>query len=473
MGWIASNGRRQLLAVTFLLVAAPCVFSGCVSNQYELEMSVEGETLQRRLVCSRVSQRGDSRNLQSMPDEELQRIATVYGVETPENEAREFEFSADFTGRTPDDVGGAGSLTMYVADLGRTWAYVERFRGDDELATTLAGREQVVDDVVDAVTHWLNGELGDTRDFNQVRDLLDGTLRNDLHNVAAYSWLTQAIGETGAEGDPAVEFEMLVRLGQFGLERDYVRPADLPELVQVANGQDGTALLAMIRRLLTTKLGPDVRVDEWKFLDSPENVASSISEHLRDYPPYEVYLTEWRGKRENHDPSDEPKPTDWMGGLVLRALGISFGGGDALRVSLHCPTRPFRTNGEWSAEEGVVLWDKRFEPRDADSESPRSVLPVELFAFWSVPDDALQTEHFGRVVLRDERLAEYVMWRQSLPPPEAAEWEDFITGLRPNSILRGRIEVFRFSSDPPDGESGTVLSSRGRELILAGLDDEP
>lgn len=472
MGCSESHRRPRRRAIPFLLAVIPCLSAGCVSNQYELEMSVEGETLHRRLVCSRVSQRGDTHNLQSMPDEELRRIATAYGVETPENEAREFEFSGDFTGRTPDDVGGAGSLTMYVADLGRTWAYVERFRGNDELATTLAGREQLVDDVVDAVTHWLNGELGDTRDFKQVRDLLDGLLRGDLHNVAAYAWLAQAMSETGGDADPAIGFEMLVRAGQFGLERDYVTPADLPQLVQVANGQDGTALLGLIRRLLTTKLGPDVAVDEWKFLDSAENVAASINDHLRDYPPYDAYLTEWRGKRENQDPSDEPKPADWMGGLALRALGITFGGGDALRVKLHCPARPFRTNGEWNEEQGEIAWNKGLAPRNGDPQSSESVLPVELFAFWSVPDDAVQTEHFGRVLLRDERLAEYVMWRNALPPAEAAEWEDFIAGLRPNRILRGRIEVFRFSSDPGDNESGTMLSDRGRQLLLSGLDDE-
>lgn len=468
MGCSASNTRPRRLAITFLLTVIPCLFGGCVSNQYELEMSVEGETLHRRLVCSTATNQ-DPPNLQPMPEGELQQIADAYGVDTPENGARKFEFSGDFTHRMPDDVGGFGTLTMYEAELGRTWVYVERFRGEDQLTTTLAGREQLVDEVVDAAVHWLNGELVGTRDFNQVQDLLDGPLRVDLHNVAAYAWLAQAISETGVEADPAIGFEILVRLGQFGLERDYFKPADLPELAQVANGQDGAALLALIRRLLTTKLGPDAGVDEWRFLDSPENVTTSINEKLGDYPPYQEYVTKWR---ENRDPSETPKPGDWLGGLVLQASGITLGGGDALHVALHCPVRPFRTNGDWSDEEAVIVWDKRLTPRDADPESRQSVLPVELFAFWSVPNDAAQTDHFGHVVLRDERLAEYVMWREALPTAESAEWEDFVAGLRPTTILRDQIEAFRFSSDPPDGESGTVLSSRGRELILFSLDDE-
>ena len=102
-------------------------------------------------------------------------------------------------------------------------------------------------------------------------------------------------------------------------------------------------------------------------------------------------------------------------------------------------------------------------------------LPAFSYAAWSEPNAETQTERFGRVILTDQKLAEYVIWYQGLSPAEAAVWDAFLAKCEPNEQLSERIEAFRFPSDPPldpnePDEQPPSLADTARELILKGLE---
>ncbi len=102
-------------------------------------------------------------------------------------------------------------------------------------------------------------------------------------------------------------------------------------------------------------------------------------------------------------------------------------------------------------------------------------LPAFSYAAWSEPNVETQTKRFGRAILSDQDLAEYVIWYQGLSKPEAAEWDAFLAKCEPDEQLRERIEAFRFPNDPPlnrdeADEERASLADTARELILEGLE---
>ena len=459
---------RSAAAAIVLLCA------GCSANRYEMEMSVEGDVLHRRLVCWREAGHEDPPKLEEMPDGELERIASAYGMEPPENSEQKFEFSGSFAGSMPDDIGGAGRLTTYESDMGQTWIYVERFRGEDKLTVTWEAQQEAVDELAEALITWIDAELEDSPDLDAARAFVQGPLRTDLENIVAYVWLGSAVGETSQDESPRFGFELLVRLTQFLFERGYFAPTELPEFFEVVESPDGTELLAFVRKALQSKLGPDVAVDDWKFLQDAESLKQSINDGLQDFAPFEAHRDAWLQENPEDDAESAPEPADYLSDTVQRAIGLNEHPFDSLTVTLHCPVRPYRTNGHWSDDESTVGWEAQITPHEA--ESPQRVLPAVLFALWSVPDIEVQTARLGRVALVDEKLARYAMWYSTLPPREVAEWDAFVSDLQPTGDLQTEIENFRFTSDPPEDPDGNttrlVRSKQGRELLLSGLNDD-
>lgn len=459
--WLrAAMALATLRQVTPSLALLCCLAAGCESNHYRLEMSVEGDTLHRQLTCWRQTGGNDDRRLLAMPDAELQRIAAAYGVDAPQSAEREFTFSGDFSGSTPNDVGGAGSFTMWTSDLGRSWAYVERFRGDDDLTASIDQRREAVDAFVTVLVDWLHGELGDGPEFVQAEQLLNGTLKSDLSNLAAYAWTAAAVNDVTQSGQH--DFEFGLRAAMFAAERDYFDLGDLPGLVQSIEKNDSRRLLNYVRSALATKLGKDALGAEWDFLENEERLQSSINEHLEQHPGYLEFVRE----RQTTEPDASPPPTEFVGGLAITTIGLGFGDFDGLEASLKCPVEPYRTNGTWSADEQAVFWNRPLNPID---DRPRSVLPPMLYAMWSVPEADYQTARFGRVILKDEALTEYCLWHSLLSPEQQQQWSALIGGLAPRSPAAQWIEEFRFV---PHDEEAEALAARGRELLLGPLQPE-
>jgi hypothetical protein len=125
--------------------------------------------------------------------------------------------------------------------------------------------------------------------------------------------------------------------------------------------------------------------------------------------------------------------------------------------------QPYRTNGEWSPDEQLIAWDRQLEEM---GKLPQHSLPVLLFAFWSEPDESLQNARFGRVIVQDEKLAEYCHWHAELIPEQAQQWGALISALQPGPAAAEWIEDFRFT---PHDDAAERLAQRGRDLLLPGL----
>ncbi len=434
--------------------------SGCEGNHYRLEMSVEGDTLHRRLTCWRESGSEDDRRLHPMPDSELDRIARAYGVPAPESAEQEFTFNGDFQGSTPGDIGGAGALTAWTSDLGRSWAYVERFRGDDDLTASLDQRRAAVNTLCDVLLDWLHLELGDGPEFENARRLFQGPLRSDFLNLATYAWTAAAVQDAAQHGE--YDFEFALRAATYAAERDYFDVKDVPQLLEAAERNDSKRLLAAVREALASKLDRDSLGEQWSFLDDETALQISLNRHLRQHAGYLEFV-----QRRQKAESDVaiPPPTEYVAELTLATVGTQFGGFDGLEASLQCPVEPYRTNGEWLADERVS-WNRSLNSID---DPPRRVLPPLLYAMWSVPDADYQSARFGRVILQDEALAEYCLWHSLLTPNQQQQWGALLGGLDPGSPAAEWIEEFRFA---PHDEEAETLAARGRELLLGALQSQ-
>ena len=104
--------------------------------------------------------------------------------------------------------------------------------------------------------------------------------------------------------------------------------------------------------------------------------------------------------------------------LVLKAFlpGGVFPHGHQLTATLALPREPLGTNGVWKADEQRVEWKAALPPNDEPTNSRvQRSLPDILFALWVEPAAEKQIEHFGKVVLNDQELIQYCLWRCGLP----------------------------------------------------------
>jgi hypothetical protein len=72
---------------------------------------------------------------------------------------------------------------------------------------------------------------------------------------------------------------------------------------------------------------------------------------------------------------------------------------------------------------------------------------VFCYAAWSEPEAAFQKEHFGRVILRGDELMSYCLWRAGLPARRIAEWDAFLSSLRPEENIQTKLDAFHFSDE--------------------------
>jgi hypothetical protein len=394
----------------------------------------------------------------------LARISKLYSKrESPAGAAKQV-FSGRFTGKTPEDMGGAGSYTRFNSPLGSTSSYVERFRGSDDLESGLAARPksqvefrdskqcQAADRFADLVARWLAAELGRDPNFPRLKKFLDGEFRRDLRNIAAYAWTRETIAALGVETEPNGEF--LVRAGQYLIERGYFSPKQVAAMAQSGLLYDATPLLPHVQRFLAWKMGiPDDHPipASLDFLGSDARLYASLEKH---------------GGGE-HGADSMLEDLFALSGIE-GTIGFNICGSehDSLDLKLLSGKKPFHTNGKWDEKAAAVIWSKTL--------APDQTLPAACFAFWSTPDRPAQEQHFGKVVLTDELLAGYAVWYCALSPAHAKEWDRFVGGLKPGPGLKAAIEAFRFSTDPKPSSKeperrADSLADTPRTLILEGL----
>lgn len=477
MSWITScihSVVRHLSLGAWVIVA---MLAGCVTRHYELEMEpADDGKLQRTLTTS--ARKSTDNRKRPLEEKELARIASVYGAEVPQGDGPEHSFTGLFSDQTPNDLGGAGTFTQWVTSLGSTTGYLERVRGDDDMATSLERRRKAADRLVDLLIGWSESELAGAPELPKVREFLDTSFRRDLINLGIY---VEATGLMDIErlNQPRTspprergEMEIVARMIQYCVERNYVTPQQLPEWYYAfdqADQQRPGLLIELVQRTLATKIGiaSDVPIPaslaRWSNIDE---LNESLRKFLRETDEYRAIKTQWQQSPAAQRSDDPPDPFKIVTDLVAAAVfptGL-FAAGDRLAATLTTKTEPLATNGRWNSEKQCVEWSLYIEGHRPDG-SPRS-LPGILYAMWTEPAVETQTRCFGKVVLTDDSLFTYCLWRQGLTAEKAELWDEFVASLRPGPDLADRIRAFRFDDEPANTHT---RSQAIRELLADGL----
>jgi len=456
------------------LAAMALVVTGCPHNDYLVQLQPRGHTIERTLVFYRedgVNTNTGSPNYQAFDAAELAAISSLYPAQGLTRDGERYVVRGEFTNELPNDVGGAGAYTNLTTSLGEAGFYVERFRGNDDLAAMSEQRCQAADQLGDLIAGWSQMELGPEPGYDKLRQFLEADFRRDLLNLAAYGWDGQL---TGAYHTNAGE-EFAVRFGQYLFQRAYFTIGEIPDLFREASENDTQALLRRIQRLVVRKMGvPETEPvpASLAFLADQTTMEQSFDKYLAGTDLYRAKLKQWEEDKKLKPDTKQPEPlevaSDAIGNLV-EFDSNSFGQPDHLAVRLSLPSSPVHSNGRWDEALQQVVWETSIEER-----TNASHIPFFCYASWAQADQAYQKKHFGRVVLAGDELTQYCLWRNSQDEQEGAEWDAFVASLQPGSGLAERLDAFRFSGEPAQaGTNGqekiSSPSAYPRELLKTAL----
>lgn len=423
-------------------------WAGCTQRSYEIDMSVDEGRARRTLT---VSTSGGQEESAALSAEEKAALTAAYGTNVERDQRGRAIVTGEFVGRLPDDVGGRGEVAHWESSLGSLSVYLERFRGDVDLHGQFTDRIARVDQAVDLLQAWVDFAAVDSPDGDKLRAFVDKEFRDDVRNLALYVWLG-ACGESSKSPNKN-EQHLLAQLIQYAIERDYI------DLRDVAGWQSNTEAenLQRLHGVLSRKLEIEEVPSALPPLASEEALRRSFNEEFRRSDAYREFLAQ-------HDlhVDDGKLPDEVLGEMIFTTLGL-FQGADRLAVRLRVPHQPFATNGSWTSE-GGVHWGTALTPRES---LPAGPIPALHYAAWSEPHQQTQQARFGRTLLAGRALAEYVLWHNSLSDETAGQWEEFLSGLKPDEDLRAAVENYR------DSVGDESRLARGCELLTAALEAPP
>ncbi|MHC4752064.1 MAG: hypothetical protein ACYTFW_19600 [Planctomycetota bacterium] len=395
-----------------------------------------------------------------MPEDKRETIAKLYEKQIDPN-----IFWGMFDTKLPNDIGGAGFYTTFNTDMGQAAFYSERFRGDDNLNDTLQKVQVIADRSFDFLIGWLEYELGDDPNFAEFKAFCNENIRQDFKNIGIYFWLSNVLPEYKSTAPE----EIFTRIKHYLIERGYLSPKQM-HLFAASSGVDDEYILLLLRQWIADKMdysSPEIATERLGFLSDSKHAEESIMQYIRTT---DFFKKVWEAKKlQENDPNAEP-PQIGVGEFIMHDVDFEFDifswSDSKVEVKLTCNNKPFDTDGEWDEQAGQVVWLSSIAGEDK--------FPTFFYASWSEPDRKYQQEHFGRVVLGDEALAEYCMWRDNLDEAKGKEWDSFVLSLNPGEDLEGRLNDFRFSIDQQEelDEEKSDLAQKPRELILAGLKAE-
>ncbi len=439
--------------------------SGCPRyNHYELDLKPAGDSLEPQLTCWHV---GDK---EPFPAGQLATAEQIYGQPPTTPAPGHFRFSGRFAGKTPQDVGGAGTYTTFNTPLGSITVYSERFRGNDDLVEQFEARGKAADRLAELITDWFETQMGGDPNWPQVRQFLAGDFHRDLNNLSLYFWFAQA----NAADDPllakttkndAEELASFVkgsaRIAQYLSEHGYVEPEEFFAWAKAVSDNITDSLVTkQVQNVVAKKagLGDEQAVaHSLGFLSDLTQVIASWKMFLERTPEYDALLRNWEEQKKTQPNAERPIPGIVLWNIVSEGLlrWKLLPNSDEINLELATGQRPFASNGQWDEQGQRIRW---FQPIDEGSG-----LPTHCYAVWSTPDAMFQTEHFGKLLLRDRALAEYVATYLVLTDEEKAEWDGFIAGLSPEQRLGPAIRAFIVKE--PEGRAN--LSQLKTMLLIA------
>jgi hypothetical protein len=463
-------------AVLSCLAVLTVLVTGCPHNDYNIELKPRGSAIERKLVFYRADGTAANGvpNYEEFPSNELAAIISVYPAGSVVRKEECYTADAEFSGAMPSDVGGAGSYTNLSTSLGSAGFYVERFRGNDDLAAQTEHKIRAADQLTDLVIGWSQVELGREAHYQDLRRFLDVDFRRDLKNLSLYSW----IGGVASSYKPEASEEFIVRFGQYLAEHGYLKLEDAPNLFKIGQTGGDLKLDLLIQKFVAKKLGiseSEPMPQSLAFLGDPEAANKSWQKYLAGTDLYRNKLQQWEKEKQSKPDLKKPEPVEVENDCFSKLLAFSLfsSDGDHLTVKLSLPLAPTHTNGKWDAAFKQVFWDAKLEsPDDA------SRMPVFCYASWSDPNGSFQKKCFGRVALSGDKLLQYCLWRAGLDEKRAGEWDGLLAGLEPGEGLNKKLAAFRFSGEPLQSNTSSQpqissLSDFPRDLIKTALQGNP
>ena len=444
-------------SVAILLVA---LLASCKSTHFELELQPQGTELHRKVTMWSEDGDAEEKHLVEFALEDLQRIADIYGADVPDELVARHVFERSFTGKTPNDLGGAGWYLHGETSMGSVFAYSERF-GEDEIAKDLRAREWAANSAIDVLIAWLDTEIGDKPDYREFRHFVDDVVREDLWNLVLYSWghdlfAGAALPPGQVVDESGIMLDMVVRTIAYLADHDYFDPLQIPEFVlagtQADEHDDLTPLFTMIARQIAAKMGvPDDAV-----LPAPlaalvadaNNLPASFEEFEATNEDLRQAVDDWiqSGQlEEDFEYGDDAVMLELLDGAFVPEFDFFGRGGDQLTATLRIDVEPIATNGLWDPEVGVT-WAGTIHGRGKTGEN----LPNIFYATWGEVNEVFQKQHFGQLVVQDQALMDYWHWHAGLDKDQLKQWDNFISALKPGPDLADELRHFCFASDEAD-----------------------
>ncbi len=426
--------KRIPLASALALLCA--LVTGCPHNDYTVELKPTAHGVERTLTFYRAdgNETNGTPKYEAFPTNELEAITRVYPAGGVKQDGKRYVAKGAFNGDMPADIGGAGSYTNLTSSLGYAGFYLERFRGNDDLAGKTARQLHAADQLTDLVLGWAQAELGSESGYPSLRRFLDEDFRRDLKNAGLYYWVFQVSSLADTNANEA----FTARFGQYLIEHSYLKLSDVTQLGAIfgEGGDDYSVLLGLIRRLVTGKMGLPATGSlspAFAVLKDSKALENSWEKYLSGSDLYRAEVKIWEQEKKTNPQLEQPKPINAVDKIVEDLLGGSDGQADHLTVKLKLAQAPDHTNGRW--QDGQVVWDASLEKNRA--------LPAFCYVRWSEPDVAFQKKHFGEVVLEGDELAHYCLWENLLNGKQAGEWKNILAGLHTGQEFKDKLEEFK------------------------------
>ena len=448
------------------------VVTGCPHNQYIVELTPQGNTIERTLVFYRedgVDTNTGTPNYLAFNADELAAINALYPAQGLTNSGDCHVARGEFANELPADVGGAGVYTNLTTRLGVAGFYVERFRGNDDLAGMTERRLKAADQLADLFVGWSKMELSHEPGYAKLHQFLDVDFRRDLKNFSAY-WLS---GQLVSAYQTNADEEFTVRFAQYLLEHGYFTVEEMPGLFKDAAGNDSLAIFRRVQRLVARKMGVPESGPvpaSLAFLADDASMEKSFDKYLTGTPLYQAKLKQWKQDRKLKPDLKQPDPSAVAGDAIGAMIEFDlFGQTDHLTVRLSLPSAPVHSNGRWDAARHQVVWETDIEGRTNALHFPSS-----CFAIWAQPDQEYQRVHLGKVTLTGDALTRYCLWRNGQDAQHGDEWDNFVANLQPGDDLLTKLDAFRFTGEPAQTETNDQVkvpspSAFPRDLLKTAL----
>lgn len=465
----------------------------CDHNEYVIELVPRGQDMQRTLTFGRIAESSDKSEKPSSqpaatsePDEpayvdvdanEVAAISKLYPASAPVGETRRVKFTGTFKGAMPNDVGGKGRYVCFDTLLGSTCAYVESFRGSDNLLGQIEVRFKQADRLVDLALGWAKQEFGSRTGFDKLQKFLDQDVRKDVKNLALYVWLF-ASARQNVYMSPAIEEnaqkDILARAIQFLVDNQYIAAEDIPALYRLNEEPTGdtnnelTIIAPILGKILAKKAGLE-GTDVYKAVlaafapEKKEDLLKSVNAYLERTEEYRQVLAKWekdKAASTNKD-SEKPEPSAALGELLDPLANSQFSIGDsrdAVIVTLATGVEPIATNGAWDSNSGKVSWNHRVLGRNE-----QNFAPVNCYAVWCKPDAMFQKLRFGKTMLEGKELVAYCIWRQSLTQSEGDRWDRMLMECKAGDDVVGKLTRFSVAATQPAGNVPRMSSYAVKE----------